>query len=139
MMHEECRCHGVSGSCELHVCRSRPAELADMSFEIYDKIYKNARYVESIDTIKAQDNTQLLYAQKPINYCRSNTFLDQQGIKQGRECFSHEACRQVCCNRGYEIKTEMKIIVNCNCFFSWNIVNIECKPCEKKITRMICT
>ncbi len=139
MMNKECRCHGVSGSCELQICRLRPAKLTDISSEIYLNKYKNARYIQSIDYIKFEEKNQLIYARKSINYCRSNTFIDYQGIQQGRECFGNEGCEQVCCNRGYEILTEMKLIPNCHCFFSWNIVNIQCKPCEKKITRMICT
>jgi len=138
-MKKECRCHGVSGSCELQICRLRPAKLTDISSEIYLNTYKNARYIQSIDYIKFEEKNQLIYARKSINYCRSNTFIDYQGIKQGRECFSNEGCEQVCCNKGYEVLTEMKLITNCHCFFSWNIVNIQCKPCEKKITRMICT
>jgi len=138
-MNKECHCHGVSGSCELQICRLRPAKLTNISSEIYLKIYKNARYIESIDDIRSEEKNQLIYARRSINYCRSNIFIDYQGIKQGRECFSIEGCERVCCKRGYEILTEMKLIKNCHCFFSWNIVNIQCKPCEKKITRMICT
>jgi hypothetical protein len=138
-MHKECRCHGVSGSCELQICRLRPAKLSDISNEIYSSAYKNARHSQSIATIKSEEKDQIIYARRSINYCHSNTFIDYQGIKAGRECFSNEGCKQVCCHRGYESLTETKIIKNCQCFFSWNIVNIQCKPCEKKITRMICT
>ncbi|CAF0910914.1 unnamed protein product [Adineta steineri] len=138
MMHKDCRCHGVSGSCELQICRLRPATLMDISYEIYFNTYKNAHYIESIEYIKSEEKNQLFYARKSINYCRSNSFIDYQGVQQGRECFSNEGCEQVCCNRGYKIHTEMKLIDNCHCFFSWNIVNIQCQPCEKKITRMIC-
>jgi hypothetical protein len=138
-MNKECRCHGVSGSCELQICRLRPAKLTDISSEIYLNIYKKARYIQSIDAIKSEEKFQLIYARKSINYCRSNTFIDYQGLKQGRECFSNEGCEHVCCHRGYKIITEMKFMNNCHCFFSWNIVNIQCKPCEKQITRMICT
>ncbi len=138
-MNKECRCHGVSGSCELQICRSRPAKLSEISAEIYFKAYHNARYISSIDGIKSEDQTALIYTRKSINYCRSNSFIDYPGIKQGRECFSPEGCEEVCCQRGYETITEMKPIENCHCFFSWNIVNIQCQPCEKKITRMLCT
>ncbi|CAF0830781.1 unnamed protein product [Rotaria sordida] len=140
MMYNECHCHGVSGSCELQICRLRPAKLTDISYEIYFNIYKNARYIQSIDYIKFQEKkNELFYARKSINYCYSNSFIDYQNIQKGRECFNDEICKQVCCNRGYEILTEIKLIENCHCFFSWHIVNIECKPCQKKITRMICT
>jgi hypothetical protein len=138
-MKKECRCHGVSGSCELQICRLRPAQLSDISSEIYLNVYKNARLIHSIDRLKSEENFQLNYARKSINYCRSNPFIDYSGIKSGRECFSNEGCEHVCCHRGYEILTEMKLIANCHCFFSWNIVNIQCKSCEKKLTRMICT
>lgn len=138
-MNKECRCHGVSGSCELQICRLRPAELSEISKEIYLNSYRNARLIHSISQIDSENKLQLIYARKSINYCRANTFIDYQGIKQGRECFSNEGCKQVCCHRGYEILTEMKFIEYCHCAFSWNIVNIQCKSCEKKITRMICT
>jgi len=138
-MNKECHCHGVSGSCELQICRLRPAKLTDISYEMYFNLYKNARYIESIDYIKSEEKIQLIYARKSINYCRSNSFIDYHGIKQGRECFSNQGCEKVCCNRGYESLTEIKLIPNCHCFFSWNIVNIQCKPCEKKMIRMICT
>lgn len=139
MMNKECRCHGVSGSCELQICRLRPSKLEDICLEIYLNLYKKARYIQSINHIKSEEKTQLIYARKSINYCRSNVFIDYKGIKQGRECFSTTGCEQVCCNRGYEVLTEMKVIPNCHCFFSWNIVNIQCKSCEKQIVRMICT
>jgi len=139
MMHKECRCHGVSGSCELQICRLRPAKLPDISNEIYLNAYKNARYIQSMNNIPSEEKSQLIFARKSINYCHSNSFIDYQGIRQGRECFSTEGCEQVCCHNGYEILTEMKVIDNCHCFFSWNIVNIQCESCQKKIQRMICT
>lgn len=129
----------MSGSCELQICRLRPAKLPEISGEIYFNSYRNARLINSIDEIKHDNHSRLFYARKSIDYCRSNMFFDYSGIKFGRECFSHEGCEQVCCHRGYEIETEMKSIENCHCVFSWNIVNIQCQPCEKKITRMICT
>jgi hypothetical protein len=138
-MKKECRCHGVSGSCELQICRLRSAELSEISSEIYLNIYKHARLIHSIESLKSVENFQLIYARKSINYCHSNFFIDYPGIQSGRECFSIEGCEHVCCNRGYEIETKMKLINNCHCFFSWNIVNIQCKSCEKPITRMICT
>src|SRR5690348_17290387 len=120
MMYNECHCHGVSGSCELQICRLRPAKLSDISYEIYFNIYKNARYIQSIDYIKFQEKkNQLFYARKSINYCYSNSFIDYQYIQKGRECFNDDICKQVCCNRGYEILTEIKLIENCHCFFSW--------------------
>ncbi|CAF2042617.1 unnamed protein product [Rotaria magnacalcarata] len=138
MMKKECHCHGVSGSCELQICRLRPAQLTDISSEIYTNIYKKARYIEPIDYMNFENNNQLFYARKSINYCRPNAFIDYQSAQKGRECSSKEVCEQVCCNKGYEMQTELKLIENCQCYFSWNIANVECKPCQKKITRMIC-
>lgn len=138
-MHEECHCHGVSGSCELRTCRLRPAKLTDISSEIYNNIYLKARYIEPFDYIDFESKNQLFYARKSIDYCRSNVLIDYQIIQKGRECFNEDSCKKVCCNRGYETQTEIKLIENCNCYFSWEIVNVECKPCQKKITRMICT
>ena len=138
-MHEECHCHGISGSCELQICRLQSAKLPDISHEIYYNTYKAARYLRRIDLVQLQPKNSLFYARKSINYCRSNSFIDYRGVKQGRECFTDQACKRVCCNRGYETRTELKFIENCHCFFSWDIVNIKCKPCKKQITRMICT
>ena len=138
-MKKECRCHGVSGSCELQICRLRPAPLTEISSEIYSNAYKNARLIRSIETLQSAESFQLIYARRSINYCRSNPFIDYRGVQPGRECFSPEECERVCCKRGYQIETRMKLIDNCHCYFSWNIVNIQCKPCEKQITRMICT
>lgn len=137
LLNKECHCHGVSGSCELQICRIRPAKLPEISAEIYFNAYRNARWIDAIPS--SHSPSPLFYARKSINYCRSNHFFDYSGMKIGRECFSHQACEEVCCHRGYEILTEMKSIENCHCFFSWNIVNIQCQSCEKKITRMICT
>jgi len=136
-MKKECRCHGVSGSCELQICRLQPSKLTDISTEIYRELTEQARFVQTRDEIESSQT--IFYARRSINYCRSNTFLDYEGVRPGRECFSSKGCEQVCCQRGYEIRTETKLIPNCECAFSWNIVNVQCKPCEKKFTRMICT
>lgn len=137
MMQRECRCHGVSGSCEFQTCRYRPRRLNEISERIYSVMYKNARRIQSIDEIEAKEKG-LVYGRRSINYCRSNKFLDYSGSSSGRECFSVEGCEQSCCQRGHRVLTEIKLVENCQCFFSWNIVNIQCRSCEKKITRMIC-
>jgi hypothetical protein len=136
-MQKECRCHGVSGSCELQICRLRPRTFAEISEELFTTMYQRARFVQSIRDIETDDQ-HLLYGRKSINYCRPNTFIDYAGVQAGRECFSVDGCERACCQRGYRIRSETKRIENCQCFFSWSIVNIQCTPCEKRITRMIC-
>ena len=136
-MQKECRCHGVSGSCELQVCRLRPSKFSDISEELYSNMYQNARFIQASETTELTD-TQLIYGRRSINYCRANAILDYAGVQPGRECFSAASCEQACCQRGYDVLTEVKLVENCHCFFSWNIVNIQCQPCEKKVTRLIC-
>ena len=136
-MQKECRCHGVSGSCELQICRLRPSKFADISEELYSTLYKTARYIPPFEEV-GPTTGQLVYGRRSINYCRPNVILDYSGVQQGRECSSAESCEEACCQRGYDVFTEVKLVENCQCFFSWNIVNIQCRPCEKKVTRMVC-
>lgn len=138
MMQKECRCHGVSGSCELQICRLKGRKFTEISEEIFGKFYSNARYVQSSGKIDPTKK-ELIFGRRSIDYCRSNHFLDYTSVSAGRECFTAEACEKVCCSRGYQALNEVKTIENCHCFFSWNIVNIQCTSCEKKVTRMICT
>ena len=134
---KECRCHGVSGSCELQICRYRPKKFSIISDTIYTSMYRNADRVETLEQIKMKTK-QMIYGRRSINYCRSNIYLDYAGVASGRECFSIEGCETTCCQRGYQVLTETKRIEHCQCYFSWSIVNVQCQPCEKKVTRMMC-
>ncbi|KAL1494680.1 hypothetical protein ABEB36_010245 [Hypothenemus hampei] len=153
-----CKCHGVSGSCQMKTCwRSTPdlkivggilkskfssAILADHSnLGSKNKINmvnprfdrKKPGHLNRRKNKKKRDlSFDLLYYEKSPNFCDKNHALDVPGTT-GRLCNSTiktgpNSCSSLCCGRGYNSIKQMKL-ERCQCKFIW-CCEVKCDLCN---------
>ncbi|GLG93522.1 Protein Wnt-2 [Gryllus bimaculatus] len=113
LMRNQCRCHGISGSCELKTCwRTMPSfnEIGDMLKQKYHqavqvpiKTPKRLRRKSKGKRLKV-DKGDLVHIHRSPNYCVPDL---QKGIPgtSGRVCNKTsqgpDSCDLLCCGRGY--------------------------------------
>ncbi|XP_041374904.1 protein Wnt-10a-like isoform X2 [Gigantopelta aegis] len=136
---KECKCHGMSGSCELKTCWK-----ATPKFRLVGNILK--RKFDGASKVHVSNNadgtlfkrngrrprqTDLLYYQKSPNFCEPSRRYDAPGTT-GRMCNKTSGgldnCETLCCGRGYNtLKVERS--ERCHCKFYW-CCYVECKTCH---------
>uniref|UniRef100_A0AC35TX77 Protein Wnt n=1 Tax=Rhabditophanes sp. KR3021 TaxID=114890 RepID=A0AC35TX77_9BILA len=148
-MKKMCKCHGVSGSCEMKTCwQSLPPfriigsiikEKFDGATEVKVAKEENKfRLLRKNPMYKRHTNADLVYIQPSPDFCQSQP---EKGVfgTSGRICNitsqSVDGCDLLCCNRGYDRKIEVKEEM-CNCKFHF-CCKVECQKCKK--TREIYT
>ncbi|CAB4057450.1 WNT4 [Lepeophtheirus salmonis] len=108
----QCKCHGVSGSCELKTCWRSIA-----SFRIID----------------------LVYLKNSPDYCDFDMQRGSLGT-HGRECNPNSdnvnGCNIMCCNRGFITRKE-KRVERCKCKFHW-CCYVECEECFREVQVSTC-
>ncbi|XP_050530431.1 protein Wnt-16-like isoform X2 [Daktulosphaira vitifoliae] len=161
LMKIHCRCHGVSGSCELKTCwKFMPSfnEIGNVLKKKYGKaifinhlineptknssmIIHNKRDTRQNKTkrlLLAQSN-ELVHIQKSPNYCKQDTLKGVLGT-EGRKCNSTsigpDSCNKLCCGRGY-ITRIVKQDELCNCKFVW-CCYVKCDTCYKHVEQKTC-
>jgi len=146
----KCRCHGVSGSCELKTCwRSLPkfAEIGNYLKEKYDK--SAVQVSDELHGYQDRDRYRrgasgspgslpvskksLVYIQPSPDYCKDDPKAGVVGTR-GRRCNSksrgRDGCAFLCCGRGFhtEVRVEYE---RCRCKFVW-CCKVKCKECKRK-------
>jgi len=151
LMRMQCRCHGVSGSCELKTCwRTMPpfAQVGDLLKRKYEnavqmkptkfvrtvsmKSAKNAQLKRGVKTKRQAplSKSDLIHIHKSPNYCVQDS---KKGIlgTSGRVCNKNstgsDSCDLLCCGRGYNTQV-VKQVERCFCRFVW-CCNVKCKTC----------
>ncbi len=146
----QCKCHGVSGSCEFKTCwrslRSFPQiakqlkEYYDESIEVrlqrslFDKklrfIPRNIPFHMDKETISTTYKNDLIFYHSSPNYCERNLSLGSFGTI-GRVCNRSsraiDGCDLLCCNRGYQSQI-VTVSDRCNCRFQW-CCYVQCQNC----------
>ncbi|XP_066995043.2 protein Wnt-16 [Anabrus simplex] len=149
LMRTQCRCHGISGSCELKTCwKTMPSfnEIGDMlklkyhqAVQVPTKTPKRQRRKSKGKRPVQVAKEDLVHIHKSPNYCVPDL---EKGIPgtSGRVCnkTSHgpDSCDLLCCGRGYNTQV-MKHIERCHCKFVW-CCYVKCKICETQIDRHTC-
>ncbi|XP_046860427.1 protein Wnt-3a-like [Xenia sp. Carnegie-2017] len=141
LLYRKCKCHGVSGSCDLKTCwMQQPKDFGIIGKRLLTKYVSAVEMVKTklgprVLRVKKKNSrgprpSDLIYYQLSPNFCDSNWRLGTIGTF-GRVCnitsTGFDSCRILCCGRGYnvEIITET---VKCNCRFQW-CCRIECENC----------
>lgn len=151
LMRMQCRCHGVSGSCELKTCwRTMPtfAQVGDFLKRKYENAVqmKPTKFVRTVSMKSAKNanlkrgtktkrqaplsKTDLIHIHKSPNYCVQDA---KKGIlgTSGRVCNKNstgsDSCDLLCCGRGYNTQVVRKV-ERCFCRFVW-CCNVKCKTC----------
>ncbi|CAI4231914.1 unnamed protein product [Auanema sp. JU1783] len=138
---KQCRCHGVSGSCEFKTCwlqMPKFNEVATMLKKRYDhfavqvtkRAKKRLRRKERSERQTPLRGNEMAYVQRSPSYCERNETLGILGTT-GREClqssYSTESCDHLCCGRGYNTRMERRKS-QCQCKFVW-CCQVKCKEC----------
>ena len=144
-MVKQCKCHGVSGSCEVKTCwKALPAfrVIGNKLKEKYDEAVqvevkrlgpKKRLALKNYDEEATRiPRAQLVYLNESPSFCKSNFRLASYGTK-GRVCNKSsrgiDSCKLLCCGRGH--RTEVVTVkYNCSCTFLW-CCSVVCKECTK--------
>ncbi|XP_023320891.1 protein Wnt-4 [Eurytemora carolleeae] len=149
-MKVECKCHGVSGSCELKTCwRSLASfrmigamlkEKFDGAREVKQKRKNGRRMLLPKDhRFKPHSDTDLVYLVNSPDYCELDVKRGSLGTK-GRECDPSskgiDGCDLLCCSRGYTTRRERRV-ERCKCKFHW-CCYVECEECVRELQISTC-
>ncbi|KAK4293026.1 hypothetical protein Pmani_034229 [Petrolisthes manimaculis] len=147
-----CKCHGMSGSCEVRTCwKAAPdfRRVGDMLKEKYTRAMSAAVEVfgNSANTARKyrpvrreiSPDSPLLFVERSPTYCERDTRLAVVGTT-GRYCNRNstgpDSCDTLCCGRGYDQRHE---VVNrkCQCRFKW-CCEVTCKDCFEEKWVSVC-
>lgn len=146
-MHLRCKCHGLSGSCEVKTCWWTQPDfrmLGDYLKDKYDsasemvveKHRESRGWVETLRVkyafFKHPTERDLVYYEGSPNFCEPNSETGSFGTRD-RVCnvSSHgiEGCDLLCCGRGHNTRTE-KRKEKCHCIFHW-CCYVSCQECVR--------
>lgn len=149
-MRVECKCHGVSGSCELKTCWRSVAPFRAVG-EILKEKFDNAHEVQQkkrrgrrmllprFQRFKPHTDTDLVYLKNSPDYCERDISKGSLGT-HGRECNPRssgiDGCELMCCNRGYKTRRQ-KRVERCKCKFHWCCF-VECEECYREVEVSTC-
>lgn len=144
----DCKCHGVSGSCQVKTCWKVMA-----SFGVVGS-YLRKKYHNGLLVTVDQSGNELVMAERyPIkpprddlvfleespDYCVPNSNTGSLGTT-GRVCNrttpGHGSCGILCCGRGFntiQVEEEYK----CSCKFHW-CCQVKCKTCRRTVDKHLC-
>ncbi|KAG7324813.1 hypothetical protein KOW79_011129 [Hemibagrus wyckioides] len=146
-MHLRCKCHGLSGSCEVKTCWWAQPDfrlLGDYLKDKYDSasemvVEKHRESRGWVETLRAKytffkhpTERDLVYYEGSPNFCEPNPETGSFGTRD-RSCnvSSHgiEGCDLLCCGRGHNTRTE-KRKEKCHCIFHW-CCYVSCQECVR--------
>ncbi|XP_025086682.1 protein Wnt-6-like [Pomacea canaliculata] len=138
-MRQECKCHGLSGSCTLKTCWMKMPAFRDVGDRLKARFDGAAKVIISNDakellpegeTIKPPSKEDLVYSEESPNFCNRKRKVGSLGTK-GRECDPNSmgvgGCDLLCCNRGHS-KEQITVKENCKCRFMW-CCEVQCETC----------
>ncbi|KAL6959128.1 Protein Wnt-1 [Sarracenia purpurea var. burkii] len=160
-MRQECKCHGMSGSCTTKTCWMRLPNFRNIGDDLKDR-FDVASRIQSTDIVG--DNSKLLTRKKrnryksrlqPYNtntkapglmdlvflepspeFCTRDSRLGIPGT-HGRVCnatsLSTDGCEVMCCGRGFRTQ-EVMVRERCGCSFQW-CCEVKCNICNVKKKR----
>lgn len=157
-MRQECKCHGMSGSCTVRTCWMRLPSLRTVGDFLKDRfdgasrvVYANKgsnrashkanpRHLEPENPAhKPPSSMDLVYFEKSPNFCSYSGKTGTLGTS-GRMCNSTspglDGCELLCCGRGFKTRTEA-VTERCHCTFHW-CCHVSCLNCTSTRTLHQC-
>ncbi|KAF0311766.1 Protein Wnt-4 [Amphibalanus amphitrite] len=142
-LRKQCKCHGVSGSCNIKTCWRALPDLHRIGQRLQRR-YRNAIEV-SMRRVGARwqmapattamgrfSHEDLIYNAKSPDYCVRDQSFGSLGTV-GRQCnassTSHDGCKSMCCGRPYNTFT-VERIERCQCKYVW-CCYVKCKTCKR--------
>ncbi|CAD6190735.1 unnamed protein product [Caenorhabditis auriculariae] len=152
----KCKCHGVSGACNMKTCWMQMPGMEQVGRILRNKYEKavrvqinsrgNLQLVAEEDPVTKDKRrteralpTDLVYMDDSPDYCRYDRSMGTLGT-EGRICKrgtqGADGCDSLCCGRGYNTYTlEQK--TKCNCKFEW-CCKVVCQMCTNITQVDIC-
>ena len=149
-MEVQCKCHGVSGSCELKTCwRAMPTfrqvgailkERFDGATEVQQKRFGSRRVLAPRNpNFKVHTQADIVYLESSPDFCEHDPASGSLGTA-GRLCNKNskaiDGCDLMCCGRGYTTSTRV-IIERCHCKFHW-CCTVKCQKCKREVEEHTC-
>uniref|UniRef100_UPI0037E881CD wingless-type MMTV integration site family, member 4b n=1 Tax=Semicossyphus pulcher TaxID=241346 RepID=UPI0037E881CD len=150
-MQVECKCHGVSGSCELRTCwKVMPPfrrvgvvlkERFDGATEVrLTRIGSRTALLPRDPQVKPPAARDLLYLSPSPDFCHLDPDNGIPGTA-GRRCngtsrLAPDGCELVCCGPGYRAG-RAEVVQRCSCKFSW-CCSVRCQQCKNTVTIHTC-
>ncbi|OQV21261.1 Protein Wnt-11 [Hypsibius exemplaris] len=136
-----CKCHGVSGSCQIRTCWKSLPTMKEISEQLY-RNFKRAVEVrrqgitnsfEPIYPLISHLTAEtLLFSSKSPDHCTPDEKFGSLGTKN-RICNATSSgpdnCGSMCCGRGH-FSYMKRVPVSCNCKYIW-CCRVECQSCQQ--------
>uniref|UniRef100_A0A8C0H1V7 Protein Wnt n=1 Tax=Chelonoidis abingdonii TaxID=106734 RepID=A0A8C0H1V7_CHEAB len=145
-----CKCHGVSGSCEVRTCwKVMPPfrkvgnvlkEKFEGATEVHPKrVGSRKLLVPKSSRFKPYTAHDLVYLVASPDFCDRDTHSGVFGTS-GRQCnrTSHamDGCELLCCGRGFRT-AQAEMVERCSCKFHW-CCSVKCKQCHHLVEVHTC-
>lgn len=160
-----CKCHGVSGSCEIKTCWKAAPSLRrignvlkakfDAAKRVQQKRIGSKRLlvkagghakVEEVTgrpgltgaqtAMRPVDGSNLVFSSQSPDFCEPNPKFGFAGT-QGRNCNRTSGdCEMLCCGRGHEVK-ETRVVERCRCKFRF-CCDVLCDTCTTYVEQSVC-
>ncbi|NP_001310769.1 protein Wnt-16-like precursor [Parasteatoda tepidariorum] len=140
-MELKCRCHGVSGSCELKTCWNKLPSFEqvghflkskyDNSIQVSLKAKRRLRRRGKVKRKVPVQKEDLVHIHRSPNYCIEDFkrgILGTSGRRCNRTAKGPQSCNLLCCGRGYNTQVHRRL-ERCQCKFHW-CCYVKCKTCE---------
>lgn len=149
-MRVECKCHGVSGSCEVKTCwRAVPPfrqvghalkEKFDGATEVEPRRVGSSRaLVPRNAQFKPHTDEDLVYLEPSPDFCEQDMRSGVLGTR-GRTCNKTskaiDGCELLCCGRGFHT-AHVELAERCGCRFHWCCF-VKCRQCQRLVEMHTC-
>ncbi|KAH0503054.1 Protein Wnt-4 [Microtus ochrogaster] len=149
-MRVECKCHGVSGSCEVKTCwRAVPPfrqvghalkEKFDGATEVEPRRVGSSRaLVPRNAQFKPHTDEDLVYLEPSPDFCEQDIRSGVLGTR-GRTCNKTskaiDGCELLCCGRGFHT-AQVELAERCGCRFHWCCF-VKCRQCQRLVEMHTC-
>ncbi|XP_064598197.1 protein Wnt-1-like isoform X2 [Liolophura sinensis] len=156
-MAQDCKCHGMSGSCTIKTCWMRLPTFRKIGTYLKDRFdgasrvipgnegsnrtpnQKRFKFIPVNPLHKPPTRKDLVYFENSPDFCVEDNTIGFKGTK-GRECnatsIGVDGCDLMCCGRGYKTETYIHK-ERCSCTFHW-CCHVKCDTCTRTRMRHTC-
>lgn len=152
-MRKTCKCHGISGSCQMNTCWNSLPSMSEIGGYLQNQ-YRIAAKVGAMSSketdlhnlngeLEKLRREKLAFVDASPDYCYPNPELGVNGTLD-RLCSratskgGRESCNNLCTKCGYRIKKELvTVVTQCNCRFVF-CCDVECTQCSNVETTYRC-
>lgn len=156
----KCKCHGLSGSCDIRTCWNAMPPIDQVSSELRARYEHLAEHVQlrnpagdSSSFIPYSSSTgspsSFRYQLVPTVSGTAAVTLSSSSLAfyrsspdycrsvAGRRCDGESGCNRTCCGRGHVTREHLVVDVRCRCRFHY-CCRVVCEPCERVVHENYC-